>query len=296
MKIPMVVFSFIVAILLDIRAQDEGFHELEPEIIDRRTLAEQHYDKKGYTVVSGDLSGLEFAYKKLLVLDSAYIPLNASFATPDAVDFYFEPEAVLKVDGRFRAAGTQSNPINFSLVPGFDLLYNAQVTSKVWQGIYVGEQGSLVLNHAAIREAANGIIARGVCDSLELTHVHFENIDDTPLHIDGQAVEAKPLSDYSLECATPQKASRKEPIQRKRRLMSNTLFGVAAGLAVTGILLDIFAFSADEQVRSATSREDARHYKDNAQLLNQAGNAALIASGACFVPAVVLRIPLGTNK
>jgi hypothetical protein len=276
----MKVFAFVIIMFSICLAQDQGFHDLEPQVIDRQTLAKQHYSKSAYSVITGILKGAEFPFKKWVVIDTSIVPDGATVRIPSDVKLYFEPEALLEVNGTLEINAQVSDSFSLSLIPPKDILYKSDNQILSWNGIKVGPHGRLLLRNVTIKDAWDGIRSEGKCDSLSVETVNFRNIRNSALTIKKYSVLLSPDSSFTLHCSLLPPQQDMVRNQKWLNVLSKTcyitsLLGIIGGSAAT-----IFAYNTDQKVLSASIHPEAQPYSDKATRFYSYAKWSFIGSGA----------------
>lgn len=286
----MKVLAFVIVLFSISIAQDQGFHDLEPQVIDRQTLAKQHYSKKAYSVITGKLNGAEFPFKKWVVIDTAIVPQGAIVKIPSDVKLYFEPEALLEVDGTLEIVAQPSDLFSLSLIPSQDILYKSDNEISSWNGIKVNSHGRLLLRNVMIKDARDGIRSEGKCDSLAVQMVNFRNIRNSAITIKKYSLQLSPDSTFTLQCNLfpPQPDISRN--QKWLKIMSKASFVTSLAGALGGSAATILAYYTDHKVYSATEHAEAQGYSNGATRYYSFAKWSFIGSGAFLFSGVSLNI------
>jgi len=276
----MKVFECIIILFSICLAQDQGFHDLKPQVIDRETLAKQHYSKSAYSVITGILKGSEFPFKKWVVIDTSTVPDGAIVRIPSDVKLYFEPEALLEVDGTLEIDAQASDSFSLSLIPPDDILYKSDNQILSWNGIKVGPHGRLLLRNVTIKDAWDGIRSEGKCDSLSVETINFRNIRNSALTIKKHPIKLSQDSSFTLQCSLLPPRPDVVRNQKWLKVLSGTCFVTSLLGIIGGSAATYFAYNTDQKVLSSKIHTEAQGYSDKATRFYRYAKWSFIGSGA----------------
>lgn len=286
----MKLLALIMAIFSICLGQDQGFHDLKPQVIDRQTLAKQHYSKKEYSVITGIFKDTSFQSKKWIMIDTVIVPKGAIIRISSDVKLYFEPEATLEVNGTLEIVAQPSDSFSLSIVPSQDLLYKSDDEIVSWNGIKVGSHGRLILSNVIIKDALNGIYSDGKCDSLSLQSVGFRNVRNSALMIKKYSLQLPPDSIFTLQCSLLSPQSDISGNNKSPSVLSKSFYVISVLSAIGGCAATIFAYNIDHKVNSSTNHSQAQGYYDKATRFYTFATWSFIGSGVFLFSGLSLDI------
>lgn len=159
---------------------DDVKSNLEPVFIDIDAPKRDYYEKRGYAVL-GEMLSIDTLKPQMYVAikDITFPPGKQTILKP-GVNILCEPGIKINVAGALIAFGGAQ----IANVPG-PSLYDKDAVGK-WAGIYIGNEGKLILSNAVIRGAENGIVINDTCNLVSLVNASFEFIAGSRIKIKGK--------------------------------------------------------------------------------------------------------------
>ena len=211
-----------------------GWQGVKPNIIDRKILITQYYEKKLYSVLPDTVRSASCCrHKTWVALGRVVIPSGTILEVPPDVKLLFEPNASIFVQGTLKAAGTGESPIQMGIIDKGEMYIAPKTGEFSWKGITVGENGRLVLKNVLITGSQSGVVTNGLCDSLVIENVTFSGMSSAAVSYPGQTIPVNLNVPFTLSCSRPDLDLK--PIDRNGfRIASNWFLGEAAVLLLAG--------------------------------------------------------------
>lgn len=279
-----------------VNSNDNFLHDLEPQLSGRLSVARQHYARRGYQGLAGQVDSLSFSASRPLLIDTVTIPRGIEVTLGPDSRVCCEPGAVLIVQGTLRVEGAKGHPVVFCPVDSADLLYKVGVKPGTWDGIKVLSDGTMVLVEAVIDGATNGVVADGACSNISVKNLAFVPAGAGRLTVDGALVASTGDAVYNLNCMHPGKTESRVPAASVPRVVSTVFLGAGVVAAIAGVILEIAGSQTDQKVDGANSHGEAQNYHDRATALYKGGSISLAGSGALLAPGIVIRVVLHSKK
>lgn len=285
----LLIISFILNYSTQVNGQDaDKWQSLEPEIIDRKILVTQHYDKKLYSVLPDTLRSLSgIRGQTWVVLNKVVVPQGTGLKVPQGIRIFFEPDASMLVEGAVEIIGTTESPALLSIIDINEMYIAPRTTRILWKGIKVGKTGKLTLKNVKISGSETGISSEGICDSMVIENVTFSDPGNVSVKYSDLSAQVFPDTPFTLICPKPW-VRRME--QRGYRTGSNWFFGQTAVLAAAGVIFTVAGYSVDQKVKVSSTHAEAQGYSNRATVLYNISKGCYIGAGITLAPAVVFKV------
>jgi hypothetical protein len=151
---------------------DSGFNLFSEDSVASEKIT--HYQRLGYVMLPKFRSDGTLKAGKYFAIDDFVVQKGNVLTISDSTSIFFEPGTNLTVEGCLITKGSRANRVVLSNIPAFQLAL--QRTDTLWNGLTLGNGGTVKLNETDIRNARNGIVVANGNDSLSLECINFSGI------------------------------------------------------------------------------------------------------------------------